>query len=468
MTALLWYARDLRVHDHPALQAALAEHERVIPVFCLDDRLLHGRHASGSRTQFMLESLAHLDDALRARGSALVVRRGPPERELADVAREAGAAAVYCSADGNPFARARAARVRTALAGAGATLRELPGLHALDDVAEPLTAGGTPYTVFTPFHRAWLQIPRREVLPAPGPLPPVPPRLGTQRLPSLAELGLESKVTHAPRGGESAARARADEFLEQQVAAYDRTNDLPAAAGTSRLSPYLHFGCLSPRELEQRLPTGDGAAAFRRQLCWREFHHHVLLHHPGNARGAFQSRFRALRWSGDRALFDAWREGRTGYPFVDAGMRQLQREGWMHNRVRLVVGSFLTKSLAIDWRLGERWFMLLLVDGDEANNNGNWQWIASVGTDPQPAYRRIYNPARQQRRLDPEGTYVRRHVPELRTVPDAFLAEPWRMPEEVQAGCGCVIGRDYPAPIGDHLAARRATLERYARAGGAS
>jgi deoxyribodipyrimidine photo-lyase len=430
MSALLWFTRDLRVHDHPALHAALESHDRVIPVFCLDDRLLHGRHASGPRTQFMLECLADLDRTLRARGSALLVRRGPPERELPNLAGEVGASAVYCTADTTPFARARAHRVRSALAATGATLREQPGLHAIDDLTE-LTSGRRPYTVFSPFYRAWLRVPRRNVLAPPRRLPSVPSRLRAGALPSLDALGLASTVDDPPPGGEAEARARAGRFLDEEVMTYDRSNDAPAAEGTSQMSPYIHFGCASPRELEQRLPAGPGAEAYRRQLCWREFHHHVLLHHPGNARRELQPRLRTLRWSNDRALFAAWCDGRTGYPLVDAGMRQLQREGWMHNRVRLVVGSFLTKDLGIDWRWGERWFMRFLVDGDEANNNGNWQWIASVGTDPQPAFRRIYNPALQQERLDRAGVYVRRYVPELRPVPDEFLAEPWRLP----AGC---------------------------------
>lgn len=231
---------------------------------------------------------------------------------------------------------------------------------------------------------------------------------------------------------------------------------------TSRLSPYLHFGCLTPHQLERRLGRGRGPQAFRRQLCWRDFHHHVLANFPRNARSEFQQRYRGrIAWSYARKPFEAWCEGRTGYPLVDAGMRQLRREGWMHNRARLVVGSFLTKDLGIDWRWGERWFMRLLVDGDEANNNGNWQWIASVGTDPQPAFRRIYNPARQMERHDPGGDYVRRYVPELRDVPDRHLAEPWEMPEEVQREAGCVIGEDYPAPIVDHRRAREEALERY-------
>lgn len=230
----------------------------------------------------------------------------------------------------------------------------------------------------------------------------------------------------------------------------------------SRLSPYLHFGCISPRELEARLPDGDGGEAFRRQLCWRDFYGYVLRHFPANAADEHQERYRhKLAWSRSQKRFEAWREGRTGYPLVDAAMRQLWREGWIHNRARLVVGSFLTKDLGIDWRWGERHFMRLLIDGDQASNNGNWQWVASVGVDPQPVSRRIFNPTLQQERYDPDGTYVRRYVPELADVPDEHLAEPWRMSTEVQEHTGCTIGEDYPEPIVDHAQARREALARY-------
>ena len=460
-TALLWLRRDLRVRDHPALRAA-AQADRVVPVFCFDERLLRGRHASGPRTQFLLECLHDLDESLRSRGSGLVIRSGAPERELVALVRETGATVVHCTDDAGPYARRRDNRVESALRDAGVILERHPGLNALDDVAALCTQAGRPYTVFTPFHRAWLAAPRRGVLAPPAELRPLPSSLRKGRIPSLASLGLEQVVADPPRGGEAAARRRLSAFLSDGVRTYGEDHDALGRDRTSRLSPYLHFGCITPRQIEERLSRAAAPEAFRRQLCWRDFYHHVLQHFPRNARSEFQPRYRgALAWSRAHETYHAWCEGRTGYPLVDAGMRQLLHEGWMHNRARLVVGSFLTKDLGIDWRWGERHFMRLLVDGDEANNNGNWQWIASVGVDPQPPYRRMYNPARQMERFDPDGSYVRRWVPELRGVPDRWLREPWTMPPEAQEAAGCVIGRDYPAPIVDHAQARREALERY-------
>ena len=433
MTSILWLRRDLRVHDHPALEAARLRAEHLVPVYCFDDRLLHGRHASGPRTQFLLECLADLDRSLRARGSRLVVRHGRPEREIPKLVAETGADAVHLSADAGPFARARDRRVMEALAVAA---HGHPGLFAVDDLDAIRTQAGDPYTVFTPFHRAWLRTARRPAHGAPRRLPPLPPGLEPGRLPELGDLGLRQEIADPMPGGESPARQRLTRFVADRAAAYADTRDLIAEDGASRLSPYLHFGCLSPREVEERVPS----EAFRRQLCWRDFYAHVLRHFPRNAHSEHQARYRGtIRWSRAERRFEAWCEGRTGYPLVDAGMRQLRREGWMHNRARLVVASFLTKDLGIDWRWGERWFMRLLLDGDEASNNGNWQWIASVGVDPQPAFRRMFNPARQQERFDPDRAYVRRYVPELRDG----------------------SAHDYPAPIVDHAAARQEALARY-------
>ncbi|MEO6859623.1 MAG: deoxyribodipyrimidine photo-lyase [Solirubrobacteraceae bacterium] len=463
MSSLLWLRRDLRLHDHPALWAALHTGESVVPVFCFDDGLLKGRHASGPRTQFLLECLADLDGSLRARGSRLFIRHGPPQKELPALAHELDAGSVHFSADVSPFARARQTAVSRALTEAGIRAEAHPGLFAVDRLRDVVTGSGGPYTVFTPFYCNWDRQPRREVLSAPGKLGDPGTNASAWRLPKLEDLGLEQELDDPMPGGESAARQALGRFLGGPVDAYDDGRDILTGQHVSRLSPYLHFGCLSPREVEGCLGSGPGAVAFRRQLCWRDFYAHVLGHFPANARTEYQERYRGrIRWSHAKKPFAAWCEGQTGYPSVDAGMRQLRREGWMHNRARLLVGSFLTKDLGIDWRWGERWFMRLLLDGDQASNNGNWQWIASVGVDPQPAFRRIFNPARQQERFDPDGKYVRRYVPELAKVPGRYLAEPWTMPEEVQIQAGCRIGRDYPEPIVDHKQARAQALERYA------
>ncbi len=466
MVALVWFRRDLRLHDHPALCAALGRHDRIVPVFVLEDRLLHGRHASGPRTAFLLECLQDLDGQLAECGARLVIRHGPAEKELPALAAETGATEVHLTADPGPYEASRGRRVRAALAEADVTGHPHPGVSVVDDVRGIKTGQGRPYTVFTPFYRAWQQAARREPLAAPKRID-LPSSTRPGRVPSLASLNLRQEVAEPAPGGETTGQARLAGFLDGPVRDYDGDRDLAGADGSSRLSPYLRFGCLSPRAIEHDLPGGSGAEAFRRQLCWRDFYQHVLVHHPGNSHQEYQERYRGtLRWAGDDQMFTAWAQGQTGFPLVDAGMRQLLREGWMHNRVRLLVGSFLTKDLGIDWRRGESWFMRLLLDGDQASNNGNWQWIASVGVDPQPAFRRIYNPALQQERFDPDGRYVRRYVPELARVPDRYLAEPWRMPAREQEQAGCWIGRDYPTPIVDHKEARRAALARYRQAAG--
>jgi deoxyribodipyrimidine photo-lyase len=459
--ALWWLRRDLRLTDQPALAAASGA-DRVIPVFCLDRRLLSGRHRSGARTQFLLECLRDVDRSLRSRGSRLVIADGDPVRELARLATAVRAESVHACADVGPYARRRDDAARRALLETGADLHLHSGLFAVDDPSSVRTREGRPYTVFTPYYRAWSQAPRRDPVATPSSLPPLPSRVRVGRIPTLGALGLEQPVSEPRVGGEGAGRALLESFLSAGVDRYDERRDALAQRGTSSLSPYLHFGCLSARELEQALPPGSGADELRRQLCWRDFYAQVLQAFPRNARSEHQQRYRGtLRWSRARGRFDAWRDGQTGYPIVDAAMRQLRREGWMHNRGRLIVGSFLTKDLGIDWRWGERWFMELLLDGDEASNNGNWQWIASVGVDPQPPARRILSPTRQQARFDPHGSYVRRYVPELGRVPDQYLAQPWTMPPEVQRAAGCEIGRDYPAPIVEHAQARGEALARY-------
>jgi deoxyribodipyrimidine photo-lyase len=469
-TAIVWLRRDLRLHDHPPLVRALHEHDHVVPAFVLDPRLLSGRFASGPRVAFLLDCLRELDAALRERGGGgIVIRHGAPENELPALAADVGASAVHWASDATPYAMARDRRVREALARAGVEAVPAPGTFVAD-ISRPRTTAGRPFTVFTPFHRAWGGLERRTVHRAPAQIPPLPRGVERGTIPRLADLGLADELhERAGPAGETAARAALARFLESDVDAYGDHHDR-LAGGTSMLSPYLRFGCLSARELEERAARhgGAGAGAFMRQLAWRDFYAHVLLCHPANRLREHQERMRTLEWDENPELLAAWQEGRTGYPLVDAGMRQLRASGWMHNRARLVVGSFLTKDLQLDWRAGEAWFMQWLLDGDVAQNNGNWQWIASVGVDPAPAFRRLLNPKLQQQRHDPDGVYVRRWVPELRDVPDKRLAEPWTMSVEEQADAGCEIGRDYPAPVVDHAEERRRALDRYRAAGAAA
>ncbi len=464
-TAVVWFRRDLRVHDHPALAAAAEGHDRVVPLFVLDERLLHGRFESGPRTAFMLGSLRALDAELRRRGGALCVRSGRPEEVVAQVAAAVGAEAVHWTSDVSPFARRRDDAVTAALRDAGVHGRPHGGNHCAD-VSLPRTKAGRPMTVFTPFWKAWERLERRDVLAAPERIR-LPPGLAPGSLPDGPRLEDELPAPFcAP--GEPAGRAALDAWLDGPVDRYaDRHDDL--IGGTSGLSPHLRWGSISAREVEARARErgGEGAAAFVRQLAWRDFYAHVLLMHPGNARLEFQARYRDLQWDDDDELLQAWCDGRTGYPLVDAGMRQLAASGWMHNRARMVVGSFLTKNLHLDWRRGEWWFGRMLLDGEPAQNNGNWQWIASTGVDPAPYFRRMFNPVLQQQKFDPGGVYVRRWVPELAGVPDDRLAEPWTMSAGQQRAAGCVIGRDYPEPVVDHAIERRAALERYRAAGSA-
>jgi len=433
-TALVWFRRDLRVHDHPPLRAALDAFERVVPVFVLDDRLLDGRHASDSRTRFMLECLDDLRESLQQRGGNLAIINGPPERELPKLAKEHDASAVYFASDASPFAMRRDPRVEEALKQYGIEPRRTPG-NFVADIGKP-----KPYAVFTPFHRAWQELPRREIHGAPRAVP-VPVDLAIGRLPALP-----GTVPDPMPGGETAGRKRMHAWLRDGIDTYAEHHDR-VAGGTSMLSPYLHFGCISARELEEKAGRHD---AYTRQLAWRDFYAHVLLHNPDNARHAYRKELDAIEWDGRDEHFDVWCEGRTGYPIVDAGMRELKTTGWMHNRARLITACFLVKDLHIDWRRGERHFMRLLLDGDEASNNGNWQWISSVGVDPAPVSRRLYNPMLQQQRHDPKGEYVRRWVPELEDVPLEKLATPW------EAG--------HEDPIVDHAVERRRTLEAYAAA----
>jgi deoxyribodipyrimidine photo-lyase len=452
---LLWYRRDLRVHDHRALRAATSAADRCVPLFVLDPRLTRADRMSAARLAYLCQALADLDAALRERGSRLIVRHGDPRRVVPELAAELGVDAVHWSADHTPYARDRDSAVTSALGAAGIAQRGHPGVavHAPGSIR---TAGGDSYKVFTPFHRAWKAVSPGDVLPAPEQLPEVGAVDG-EALPSLRDLAVPPDLDVID-GGERAARERLTAFIGEDAEAYHDRRDLLAIDGTSRLSADLHYGCLSPREVlshtDRRKP---GHEVFASEIAWRDFYLHVMARWPEVATKEFNPALRDLPWRGEGSDARAWAQGRTGYPIVDAAMRQLRAESWMHNRARMIVASFLCKDLLVDWRWGEAHFLRHLVDGDVASNNGGWQWAAGTGTDAQP-YFRIFNPVSQGKRFDPDGDYVRRHVPELAKVPTRWIHEPWEMPADVAADCGVMIGRDYPEPVVDHAEARREAI----------
>ncbi len=457
-----WFRRDLRLDDNTALLAAYDGATEVVPVFIFDRAILSRPDTGPVRVKFLLDALAALDANLRARGGALILRAGLPEEELARLVAETGAKAVYYNRDVEPFALARDARVAERLRETCAVRGFEDGdLHPPDSIK---TKGGTVYTVFTPYKRTALAIP----VPKPRSAPEafrVPAGLASNPLPTLAELGHATEV-QIPPGGEGPARERLEGFVRRHLADYDRERDLPAKTGTSGLSPYLRFGCLSPRRAFHAAedatagltgPARAGADVWISELLWRDFYRQILFHFSYVENGSFKKSYDELAWERNDDLFEAWKAGRTGFPIVDAGMRQLATTGWMHNRVRMIVASFLTKDLLIDWRRGERHFMETLVDGDLAANNGGWQWAASTGTDAQP-YFRIFNPVSQGQKFDPTGAYVKKYVPELASVPEKWIHEPWNLPLEYRKPFRCVLGTDYPYPVVDHARQREKAL----------
>jgi deoxyribodipyrimidine photo-lyase len=354
--------------------------------------------------------------------------------------------------------------VADALAAAGGHLHLKRGLL----VAEPEDVAGVdggPVLVFTPFHRRWAAVPRRVVLPAPGTIPGPTVAIASEAIPMPLPPTADARLLPVP--GEAAARERLGRWIASAaLPAYAEGRNRLDADGTSRLSADLKLGTLSALEvLAAAEGPGDGRRVFATELAWREFYAHVLWHVPHVVRSAYRPAFDAVPWIDDPVGLAAWQDGRTGYPVVDAAMRQLAGSGWMHNRARMIAASFLAKDLLVDWREGEAHFMRHLVDGDVAANNGGWQWTAGTGTDAAP-YFRIFNPVSQGLKFDPSGVYVRRWVPELARVPDDYLHAPWTMPPDVQEATGCVIGRDYPGPIVDHAAARERALAAYATAKG--
>ncbi|WP_028934343.1 cryptochrome/photolyase family protein [Pseudonocardia spinosispora] len=443
-TAVVWFRRDLRLNDHAALLAAADAAGSALALFVLDEHLLGPSGAP--RTAFLAGCLRALDESLDGR---LLVRRGDPVTVVPEVAREIGARTVHISADAGPYGRERDARVAKQLRSHDVELVTTGSPYAVTP-GRVRKADGEPYRVFTPFKRAWLEHGWRA--PADTSADTLtwlsPPSGGRAELPSV-DCAME-----LPEPGEQAAQAAWRRFTGNALADYDHARDRPGIDGTSRLSAYLHFGCLHPRTLLADLPEGVSAETFRSELAWRDFYADVLWHRPRTARYNADRRFDQMPWdSGDEAdaLFDAWCAGRTGYPIVDAGMRQLLAEGWMHNRVRMIVASFLVKDLHLPWWRGARHFMRNLVDGDLASNQHGWQWTAGSGTDAAP-YFRIFNPTSQGERFDPDGEYVRRYVPELREVSGRAVHQPWKLRTSVEG---------YPEPIVDHAAERKESLARY-------
>ncbi|THF63846.1 deoxyribodipyrimidine photo-lyase [Pseudothauera nasutitermitis] len=472
-SALVWFRRDLRSFDHAALSRALSAHERVHCVFVFDTRILDTlADRADRRVAFILRCVAELNDALARLGAAagvtgagLIVRHGRADEEIPRLAAALGVEAVFANRDYEPDAIVRDGRVAAALARMGTVFGDCKD-QVVFERDEVMTQGGTPFSMFTPYRNAWLRrleaegLPSWPVEPHAGRLAPLAPG---EHLPTLAELGFAPPPAGGPleQAGMSAGGTLADGFFAR-IGHYHEARDYPGVKGVSYLSAHLRFGTVSVRELVRRAREtgGEGARVWVDELIWREFYQMILWHHPRVLTHCFRPEYDRLRWDDAPDLLAAWKAGRTGYPLVDAGMRQLAGSGYMHNRLRMLTASFLSKDLGVDWRLGERHFADLLLDYDLAANNGGWQWAASTGCDAQP-YFRIFNPLAQSERFDPHGTFIRKYVPELAGVPARWIHAPWKMDEAAQRAAGVRIGHDYPAPLVDHAAARARTLARF-------
>ncbi|MEI8268101.1 MAG: deoxyribodipyrimidine photo-lyase [Betaproteobacteria bacterium] len=494
--ALVWLRRDLRVDDHAALHQALKSARRVWCAFVFDTTILDALPRADRRVEFLRDSLAVLDAELRAlaeshgvAGAAsvgLICPHGPAVDELPGLAARLGVQAVYASHDDDPYALTRDAQVRGRLADLGIALHTVKD-HVVFERREILTAAGTPYGVFTPYKNSWIRaltaaqgqgeaggpLAPLAVAPLAGALAPVPGQaqgvqVGVLGLAALGFLPTNLHTLRMPAGCVGAQELLAD-FLDERIYCYHDTRNFPAVKGPSYLSTHLRFGTVSVRQLAReawaRVQAGSaGAEVWLSELIWRDFYHQVLHHHPRVVRQAFKPEYDRIAWETGKAadaLFAAWCAGRTGYPLVDAAMHQLNQTGYMHNRLRMVVASFLTKDLGLDWRRGEAYFAEKLNDFDLAANNGGWQWAASSGCDAQP-YFRIFNPVNQSEKFDPQGRFIRRYLPALAALPDAAVHAPWQARPVDLAGAGIVLGRDYPLPIVQHDQARLRTLERYA------
>jgi len=467
-TALMWFRRDLRVADNAALYAALKAARRVFCVFVYDTEILDRLQSrSDRRVEFIVESVAELHRGLSALGGGLVVLHGPARAEIPRLAGELGVRSVYANHDYEPAAIERDRVVAQALSasGIGFMTRKDQVIFEKDEV---LTQVGAPYSVFTPYKNAWLKKLEPFFLKA-YPVEAYASHLARTAdaggLPTLSGIGFRETNLRSLgiSGGAASAQKLLADFLPR-MARYRETRDFPARKGPSYLSVHLRFGTISIRELARaawqavREGGGEGAATWLSELVWRDFYFMILHHHPQVISGAFKPAYDAIHWPNDPALFEAWREGRTGYPIVDAAMRQINRTGYMHNRLRMIAASFLVKDLLVDWRLGEKYFADHLNDFDLAANNGGWQWAASTGCDAQP-YFRIFNPVTQSEKFDADGAFIRKYLPELARCETRHIHAPWTMTPSQQQAAGVIIGRDYPAPVVDHAAARARALE---------
>jgi deoxyribodipyrimidine photo-lyase len=467
-----WFRSDLRLRDNRALAEIAGCVDELVAVFVIDPALVSPETIDRPRTLFLFDCLERLGADLHRRGIPLLIRRGPAAEVIPGLVEETGASVLSFGTGSTPFATRRDTRVREAL--------ETQGVRVLEHRDNVVFAGGAiqtktgrPYQVYTPYRNAWWQHwDANASMPVAAPRLPAPiPGYEKDRAPTLSRPERSGSPFKLPTGGERAAHRRLDAFLDRTVERYAEDRDRPDRDGTSRLSPYLRFGVLSPRDcfmkaLEARSldPKRDsGITKWLDELIWREFYTDLALAKPQILSGNARPEYDRLVWENDPEHFAAWAEGRTGYPIVDAGMRQLRRTGWMHNRVRMIVASFLTKDLLIDWRHGERLFMELLVDGDPTSNNGGWQWAASTGSDAQP-YFRIFNPVTQGRRYDPDGRYVREWVPELRSLPNDQIHAPWLSPRARAGATPKNNAGAYPAPIVDHAERRKLALDRYKKA----
>jgi deoxyribodipyrimidine photo-lyase len=444
-TTVMWFRRDLRLADNPALLEACAS-DGVLPLFVLDPALWGP--AGVSRRWYLGRSLRALDASLRQRRAGLCVVRGDPVRRVAQAAREVGASRVHVAADYGPYGHRRDRAVEEALADRDVELVRTGSSYAVAP-GRVRNGSGAAYQVFTPFSRAWREHGWRDPVDAPTGVswlslddtaePPDP------RLPAGLRL---------PEAGERAARRRWHAYLDDHLDAYAEQRDRPDLDTTSHMSVHLKWGEIHPRTMlaDLRDRTGRGADTYRKELAWREFYADVLFSHPESARDYLRPELAAMSYDDPADQLEAWKRGRTGYPIVDAGMRQLRAIGWVHNRVRMIVASFLVKDLHVEWQHGARHFMHWLVDGDLASNQHGWQWTAGSGTDPSP-YFRVFNPVTQGRRFDPDGAYIRRWVPELADVPAPHVHAPWERPDGPPDG--------YPEPIVDHGDARAEALRRY-------